>query len=191
MRVITAASTSHGRSRSHQVRLRCPSCHSRRRALSSRSSTTLLPVPRGVSASSTNSSEARTKRAAYSALAEKGDERAASRWFGVLAQVSRFRLLDAYQLVKHFFGLSLTYPGRPLTLVYLYWEPANPMGIELFARHRGEVDRFTSLVERDESCRFAALSYAEHWAEVEAGATQPKWLDDHLVRLRRRYEVEI
>ena len=128
---------------------------------------------------------------AYLRLAEAGDARATSHWFDALEQVPQFRLLDAYQLVKHFLGLSLTYPERPLTLVYLYWEPANASEIELLARHRAEVNRFASLVEGDESCRFSALSYPEHWAELEAGAIQPEWLDEHLARLRRRYEVEI
>ena len=80
--------------------------------------------------------------AAYLALAEKGDERARSRWFAALAEVPSFRLLDAYQLVKHYLGLTLTYPKRPLTLVYLYWEPTNADALPLFAQHREEVERF-------------------------------------------------
>jgi hypothetical protein len=128
---------------------------------------------------------------AYLRLAETGDARASSRWFAALEQVPEFRLLDAYQLVKHFLGLSLTYQGRPLTLVYLYWEPANAAGIELFARHRAEVDRLASLVDGDETCRFSAISYPVHWAEPAAGGHQPEWLDHHLARLRQRYEVEI
>lgn len=128
---------------------------------------------------------------AYLRLAEGGDARASSRWFGALEQAPQFRLLDACQLVKHFLGLSLTYPERPLTLVYLYWEPANASEIELFDRHRAEVDSFASLVESDETCRFSALSYREHWAELAAGGDRPEWLDDHLARLRQRYEVEI
>jgi Restriction Endonuclease associating with ARP len=105
--------------------------------------------------------------------------------------VPQFQLLDAYQLVKHFLGLSLTYPERPLTLVYLYWEPANPGEAELLARHRAEIDRFATLIENDDRCGFMALSYPEHWAELESGTAKPEWLDDHLAGLRRRYEVEI
>jgi hypothetical protein len=129
--------------------------------------------------------------AAYLALAEAGDERAASPWFAVLSEMADFRLLDAYQLVKHYLGLSLTYPARPLTLVYLYWEPANAESLPLFAQHRAEVQRFGQLVDGSPHCRFHALSYPEHWRELDAKADKPAWLDDHLAELRRRYEVPI
>jgi hypothetical protein len=119
-------------------------------------------------------------------LAETGDARASSRWFAALEQVPQFRLLDAYQLVKHFLGLRLTYPEQLLTLVYLYWEPANAARIEPFARHRAEIDRFASLVERDDRCRFSALSYSEHWAELAAGSNRPEWLDGSRPGLQRR-----
>jgi hypothetical protein len=33
---------------------------------------------------------------------------------------------DAAQLIKHAFGLAGRFGGRPVTLLYLYWEPANP-----------------------------------------------------------------
>jgi hypothetical protein len=129
--------------------------------------------------------------AAYLALREQGDERARSRWFDALAKAPSFRLLDAYQLVKHFLGLALTYGARPLTLVYLYWEPSNADDLPVFAKHRAEVDRFRELVVGDEKCAFAALSYPEHWRELDRLAEKPSWLDAHLVELRRRYEVEI
>jgi hypothetical protein len=128
---------------------------------------------------------------AYLALAEKGDERAASRWFAALAEVLGFRLLDAYQLVKHYLGLRLTYPARPLTLVYLYWEPTNAGSVPLFAQHRAEVERFSQLVADDPSCDFEAVSYSAHWRALDAQAEKPPWLDTHLTELRRRYEVAI
>jgi hypothetical protein len=129
--------------------------------------------------------------AAYLALGEKGDDRARSRWFAALAEVPRFRLLDAYQLVKHYLGLSLTYGERRLTLVYLYWEPTNADTAPVFAQHRNEIERFRELVADDASCRFEALSYANHWRELDAGAEKPTWLDAHLVELRRRYKVAV
>jgi hypothetical protein len=127
---------------------------------------------------------------AYLALAETGDERTRSRWFAALASVPTFRLLDAYRLVKHFLGLTLTYHGRPLTLVYLYWEPSNADDRPVFAMHRAEVERFSDLVFGDDACAFAALSYREHWRELDQAAEKPLWLDAHLAELRRRYEVE-
>jgi hypothetical protein len=127
---------------------------------------------------------------AYLALDETGDERTRSRWFAALESVPTFRLLDAYQLVKHFLGLTFTYRGRPLILVYLYWEPSNADDQPVFARHRAEVERFGDLVSGDEACAFAAISYTEHWRELDQVAEKPLWLDAHLAELRRRYEVE-
>jgi hypothetical protein len=129
--------------------------------------------------------------AAYLALATEGDERAASPWFAALADVPSFRFLDAYQLVKHYLGLAHSYPGRPLLLVYIYWEPANARALPLFNEHRAEVERFGKLVAGDPGCRFEALSYGEHWRELDALSAKPAWLDRHLAQLRLRYEVEI
>jgi hypothetical protein len=129
--------------------------------------------------------------AAYLALAARRDERAASRWFAALADVHTFRFLDAYQLVKHYLGLARSYPGRPLRLVYIYWEPANARALPVFDEHRAEVERFGELVAGDRGCRFEALSYGEHWRELDALRAKPAWLDRHLVQLRLRYEVEI
>ena len=129
--------------------------------------------------------------AGYLALAGKGDERTSSRWFAALSHLSEFRLLDAYQLVKHYLGLRRSYPGLPLTLVYLFWEPANADTFPLFGRHRDEIERFGELVAGDESCRFAALSYPEHWRELAATPERQAWLQSHLASLRRRYEIKI
>jgi hypothetical protein len=128
---------------------------------------------------------------AYLALANKGDKRARSRWFGALTELTSFRLLDAYQLVKHYLGLSLSYESRPITLVYIYWEPSNADSQSLFAEHRAEVARFGSLVVDDPSCRFEALSYRDHWSELDGLTYKPAWLDAHLAELRRRNEVAI
>jgi hypothetical protein len=129
--------------------------------------------------------------AAYLALAARGDERAASGWFAALAHVPSFRFLDAYQLVKHYLGLARSYPGRPLLLVYIYWEPANARALPLFDEHRAEVERFGQLVAGDPGCRFEALSYGEHWRELDALRMKAAWVDRHLAQLRLRYEVEI
>jgi Fumarase C C-terminus len=98
----------------------------------------------------------------YLALAARGDERASSRWFGALAHVSEFRLLDAYQLIKHYLGLSSTYQERPLKLVYLYWEPANAGEIPIFAQHRDELERCRRAEHRCRSrpppCRYPVVT---------------------------------
>lgn len=128
--------------------------------------------------------------AAYLAL-DGHDERARSRWFAALAEVPRFRLLDAYQLIKHYLGLTLSYRDRALTLVYLYWEPRNADSLPIFAKHREEVECFRAVVAGDHTCSFEALSYAEHWCELDRLAEKPSWLGAHLVELRRRYDVAL
>lgn len=137
------------------------------------------------------SPKARKVADAYFALAERKDTRAASRWFAALAAVPTFRFLDAYQLIKHYLGIARSYPGRPLLLVYIYWEPANASALPLFDQHRAEVERFGGLVDGDPGCRFDALSYSEHWGELHALGAKPAWLDRHLAQLRTRYEVEM
>lgn len=121
----------------------------------------------------------------YLDLAPAGDERTGSPCYAALAHVPGFFHLDAYQLVKHYLGLSLTFPRRPVVLVYLFWEPRNTDEFEVFARHRAEVDRFAALVRGDESFEFVALSYPEHWTDLDAAAA------DWLPKLRQRYDVTI
>jgi hypothetical protein len=127
----------------------------------------------------------------YLRLRERNDPRARSRWFAALEQVGQFARLDGYQLVKHVLGLQRTFPGRGLTLVYLFWEPSNAVSEPLFDQHRREVALFAEVVRDDPSCQFLALSYAEHWRELAELADAPPWLDAHLGQLRRRYLVEI
>lgn len=127
----------------------------------------------------------------YLALADACDARASTRWFAALQHVHEFQFLDAYQLVKHFLGLACTFPGRPLRLVYLYWEPLHADRLLRFRKHREEVAAFRSLVEGDSTCVFQALSYPEHWEELSAIDRPPAWLPSHLDMVRRRYVVEI
>jgi hypothetical protein len=135
--------------------------------------------------------------AGYKRLAEREDDRAASRWFAALDHVERFLLLDAYQLVKHYLGIVLEFAREPqpkLTLVYLYWEPRNALegaGGDLVARHRAEIAEFAKLVGSDPTCAFVSLSYEHHWNELAALPDKPPWLDDHLARLRDRYLVAL
>lgn len=127
----------------------------------------------------------------YLALKERGDSRASSRWFAALTQTADFPLLDSYQLVKHYLGLRNTYPNRALTLVYLYWEPANPDSEPTFHAHRDEVARFAELVDGDETCRFVHASYADVWHEWAGLGDTPAWLPAHLELLGRRYLVTV
>jgi len=127
---------------------------------------------------------------AYLALAPKGDVRAESRWFAVLGEMPEFWHLDAYQLIKHYLGMRHTHPGRPLKLVYLFWEPVDAFDDE-FVRHRNELSRFEQLVGDDPTCSFAWLTYTDHWNALDKLDDSPQWLDAHLRDLRARYEVTI
>jgi hypothetical protein len=80
---------------------------------------------------------------------------------------------------------------RTPTLVYVYWEPTNARSLPLFDEHRTEVERFGKLVDGDPTCRFVALSYSDHWRELDDVIAKPEWLDRHLGQLRHRYEIEI
>lgn len=123
--------------------------------------------------------------------AEIGDWRRGTGWFRemlrLVAEPRSYRSLDAAQLVKHAFGLAHTFPDRPVTLFYLFWEPSNPEAYPVFAEHRAEIDRFASAVA-DGGPNFAALSYPELWSAWEAAAW-PAWLGCHVARLRTRYAV--
>ena len=97
--------------------------------------------------------------------------------------------LDAAQLIKHAFGLARTHGDRPVTLLYLFWEPANPEASSEFAAHRSEIAEFAERVSGATPV-FKALSYPELWrAWRETG--QAEWLDGHLVAMKDRYEVRI
>ena|SRR5205823_7171811 len=98
-----------------------------------------------------------------------------------------FWWLDAAQLVKHAFGLAYTFPDRPTTLLYLFWEPLNPEAFPVFAEHRAEVARFAALM-RGACPQFVSISYPELWTLWEM-QPQCDWLPAHISRLRGRYAV--
>jgi len=98
--------------------------------------------------------------------------------------------LDAAQLIKHAFGLARSFPDRPVTLLYLFWEPANPNAGPEFAAHRDEIDEFRARVAGS-SPAFEAMSYSELWQCWRDSAPTPGWLDEHLENLQGRYLVSI
>ena len=98
--------------------------------------------------------------------------------------------LDAAQLIKHAFGLAHTFPNVPVTLVYLFWEPANPAASPEFAAHRAEVEEFKAQVAGSFPA-FQAISYPELWDFWRDAALTPAWLKEHLVNLKRRYLVSV
>jgi hypothetical protein len=112
-------------------------------------------------------------------------------WFREMLRLSEepraYRWLDAAQLVKHAFGIAYTFPDRPATLLYLFWEPSNPEAYPEFGEHREEVARFAVAVSGD-GPEFVAMSYPELWRSWDFD-TQLEWLPAHIDRLRARYAV--
>ena len=122
------------------------------------------------------------------------DERAGSTFFKLIPRLrtnaGEFRSLDAAQLVKHYLGLSKSWPGKRLTLLYAYWEPKNANGFIEFVEHRKEIDRFCELVRAEPNFTFRAACHRELWTEWES-ADIPGWLGDQVLALRQRYDVLI
>jgi hypothetical protein len=108
-------------------------------------------------------------------------------WREVYEDAGRFALLDAAQLIKHYWGLRHTREHGTDELLYLFWEPLDAAAHPAFARHRGEVAAFAAALE-DPHCRFTARSHPEQWAEWErAGGA----LAAHAAALRARYAVSL
>lgn len=120
------------------------------------------------------------------------DDRREQGWFREMLRLMQapeaYQLLDAAQLIKHAFGLGHVYRGRPVTLLYLFWEPADAAGHPVFARHRDEIAAFAERVAGS-TPPFAAMSYPELWERWDGDA--PAWLAEHLSALRARYAVSL
>ena len=80
-----------------------------------------------------------------------------------------YRWLDAAQLIKHALGLIYCYPDRPVTLLYLYWEPLNAVDHPLFKEHLDETAAFT---EQIDGCdlTFEAMTYNDLWSSWDETA---------------------
>lgn len=132
--------------------------------------------------------------ARFSASYQTGirDARRKTGWFQEMLRLIEaprtYRRLDAAQLVKHAFGLMHCYPGRRLTLLYLYWEPLNAADYPLFEEHRREIAAF-AVRTAGPHLAFASMTYNELWSFWDDPA--PRWLRTHLRHLRARYAVTI
>ena len=129
-----------------------------------------------------------------SAYAEQiQDERRAQGYFREMLRLIEepvsYVWLDAAQLIKHAFGLARTNGQRPATLLYLFWEPANPSASRVFAEHRREIAAFAERVAGATPV-FRAMSYPELWSSWK-DAGQQDWLAQHIEELRARYEVTL
>ncbi len=99
--------------------------------------------------------------------------------------------LDAAQLIKHAFGLKHSFRDRPVTLLDLFWELANPDASPEFAVHREEIKALSTRMTR-QSPTFRAMSYPELWLSWACDSARvPGWLHQHLENLQNRYLVRI
>lgn len=103
-----------------------------------------------------------------------------------------YRFFAAGQIIKHYLGLKADtndqLDGRPVMLLYLYWEPANPEIHRFFAQHRAEVADFADSLD-DGDVTFHSLSYPalwRTWKEVGDSA-----LSAHVAAPEARYLLEL
>ncbi len=121
------------------------------------------------------------------------DSRSRTGWFKELLALAdgkrTYRHLDAAQLIKHYLGVSRTFKGIPVTLLYLYWEPMNWDEYPEFRRHRDEIDEFADRIAGSDVA-FTSKSHFNLWEEWSR-QSEPGWLREHLAHLRARYAVVI
>jgi hypothetical protein len=114
-------------------------------------------------------------------------------WLRQLAQLraapDERQHIDLGALVKHALALGRTFPDRPTSLLYLYWEPLDAARFAEFGAHRRELADLTEAV-RDARVGFASRSINSMWRDWDAQASPP-WLRRHVARLRARYGVTL
>ncbi len=128
-----------------------------------------------------------SKAAVFSPAYQKLKHLSFTGWFKEMERLRddprSYEALDAAQLVKHAFGL-MNSAGQGATLVYLFWEPVDADGHDLFRRHREEIARFTERTRSNE-LRFVSLSYPELWEAWRSSGMHD--LAKHADRLFCRY----
>ena len=106
-------------------------------------------------------------------------------WFATMLQLrldpKLYCHLDAAQLIKHAFGLLHHYGTRPVTLLYLYWQPQAADSWPQTTRHREEIADFTTRVSPS-TLRFESMTYPQLWAQWRASSPPA-----HLPYLQSRY----
>ena len=102
---------------------------------------------------------------------------------------ARYRQVDLAALAKYATALCRTFPDRPSTLVYLYWEPLDAASYDDFRHHRHELATLAAAVE-GARVDLVTQSFETLWRSwLDRGA--PDWLSDHVERLRSRYAVSL
>ena len=115
-------------------------------------------------------------------------------WWQVLeeSKAGGLKHLDVAQLVKHYLGLIQLVEqveGRKhkeVTLLYLYWEPANACDIQDCLGHRRNIGELASKVSGSK-IKFRSLSYPELWREWEG----MPGIAAHVANLKGRYSMTL
>ena len=114
-------------------------------------------------------------------------------WYEQTIKINRnpmkFRYLDARRLVNQALGLLGAYGPGPLTLLYLYWEPANWEMFDEYRSHRNEVEAFIDEVRRS-PVTLVGKSYRSLWREMRADLKDEKQ-KRHIEGLESRYNLSI
>lgn len=97
--------------------------------------------------------------------------------------------VDLAALVKYATALGRTFPDRPSTLLYLYWEPLDAPAYDEFRHHRQELARLSSAVT-GARVDILAQSFDALW-QSWLDQPGPAWLPGHIERLRNRYAVSL
>ncbi len=97
--------------------------------------------------------------------------------------------VDLPALVKYATALGRTFPDRSSTLLYLYWEPLDAASYDEFRHHRTELAALSSAVA-GARVDLAAQSFEALW-QSWLDHPGPRWLPDHVERLRSRYAVSL
>ncbi|MGI9416504.1 MAG: hypothetical protein ACR2RA_01570 [Geminicoccaceae bacterium] len=100
-----------------------------------------------------------------------------------------YRHVDLAALVKYATALGRTFPDRPSTLVYLYWEPLDAASYDEFQHHR---DELATLLAAVQTARVDVVtqSFDALWQSwLDQGGLD--WLPAHVGRLRSRYVVSL
>ena len=98
----------------------------------------------------------------------------------------RFMYLDSAQLIKHALALGTQCGAKAVTLLYIFWEPANRDEYPEFDRHCDEVRKFAALVAGS-SVGFAWGTYPDLWREWAHQGNER--LRQHASKLMERYFV--
>ena len=108
-------------------------------------------------------------------------------WLSIIGQVENKKYyFDVAQMIKHYLGLTNTYPHKKITLLYLYWQPQNADLFPVFQTHSQQIEAFAKKVQNSK-VKFISITYPQLW---QSWQNIPQ-LSTHLNHLKRKYQISI